>query len=184
MCEPNMATIGGDRFEVVRTWTRTKRLARAKHWLSGWTVSVGSTHTMSVEGVIWRPGMRPRWVLMTAVVLAFVPRSLVAPNGWTIGHATDLAGRLGRSVHRVDAAPEVEDRHQDDEERDDGERELDEGLAALSALGDPAHGFEMGYARCSSSVGPVVQRDQGRRPRCTTCDPGSGPGSCSSACPW
>ena len=42
----------------------------------------------------------------------------------------DLAGRLGGAVHHVDAAPEVEDPHQDDQERDEDERELDQGLAS------------------------------------------------------
>ena len=47
--------------------------------------------------------------------------------------ARDLAGRLGRAVHHVDAAAEVEDAHQDEHERDDHERELDERLTAAAA---------------------------------------------------
>src|SRR6187551_3541598 len=82
-CDPNIATIGVIGSNGVRTCTRTNRSGRAKHSLSGWTVSVGSTHTMSVDVVIERLGTRPRWVLITAVVCGLVPRSLVAPNGWT-----------------------------------------------------------------------------------------------------
>jgi len=46
------------------------------------------------------------------------------------GDARDLARGLGDAVAHVDPATQVDDPHEDHEERDQGERELDEGLAA------------------------------------------------------
>ena len=58
----------------------------------------------------------------------------VVSHGVDARHAGELAGGLGHAVVGVDAAPEVEDPHQDPQERDQEQRELDEGLAAVAAL--------------------------------------------------
>ena len=47
------------------------------------------------------------------------------------GGARDFAGSLRDAVVHVDPAPKVGDRHHEDEERDEHEREFDEALARL-----------------------------------------------------
>ena len=59
------------------------------------------------------------------------------------GRAGDLPGSLVHPVAHVDPSTQVRDPHEDQEERDQGERELDECLsAAMVVVGaqDP-HGF-------------------------------------------
>ncbi len=53
----------------------------------------------------------------------------------------DLARRLGDAVEHVDPAAEINDGHHQDEEDDDREGELDEGLAAFARPAQrPHHG--------------------------------------------
>ena len=72
----------------------------------------------------------------TFAVSVLEPRSqddgVDGATGMHARHARDLAGRLGRAVHHVDATTEVEDAHHDEHERDDHERELDERLTAAA----------------------------------------------------
>ena len=125
-----------------------------------------------------------RWVAMTFAVSVLEPEvaghDVDGATGMHARHPRDLAGRLGRAVHHVDAATEVEDAHQDEHERDDDERELDERLTA--AAGASAAGPKVSRVCMSStSARPVVgdDRSSGSSSR-SCCGPGSGPGSCSS----
>ena len=98
--------------------------------LSALTTSLMSTHSMSVAVLIARPGDQS--ALGGEDVRGLGARAEIARDGVEraarvdAGHARDLAGRLGRAVHHVDAATEVEDAHHDEHERDHGEGELDE----------------------------------------------------------
>ena len=128
---PNMLTTGVT--GANGAWTRTRIQSPARHSLSGMTVSVMSTQTMSVDGAMVRFGTRARWTLITSAAWVLLPQiagqggaGVVRMDGRDAG---DLASGLGRRIHHVDAASQVEDAHQEDEERDQDEAELDEGLA-------------------------------------------------------
>ena len=76
------------------------------------------------------------WVPATAAVSGDVPMVHVAAftsQGWTLVTRASSRAAWFDAVVGVDAAPEVDDPHEDQQERDQDERELDEGLAAVAA---------------------------------------------------
>ncbi len=73
--------------------------------------------------------------------------------------AGDLAGGLGHPVVLVDRPSEVEDAHEQEHEDGDGERELDQGLAAIPrpARSIRVHGLTTTFSVSVHGVGtPMV----------------------------
>ena len=80
------------------------------------------------------------WVWTTAVSLGAAERRA----RMHAGDPGDLARGLRDAVEHVDPASQVDDGHQQDQEDDDGERELDQGLAAVAPASEGPHHWSTG----------------------------------------
>ena len=95
---------------------------------------VTTVPAMSTHSIVGSPrlGIRLFWVAITAFVSALRPALVVKSEpAWTAVTRAISRAAWDDAVVLVDGPTEVEDGHHQDQEDDDREGELDEGLAAL-----------------------------------------------------
>ena len=113
----------------------TRNPSPGAHPAFGLMTPASSTHSKIGS---WRSGTNAFWTPTTATVSGLVQAGGHPPPSMDGRHSSDLTSRLGDAVEYIDAAAQVEDAHEQDQEDDQRERELDQGLP-LSVEPDVRH---------------------------------------------